>query len=275
VNLEFAGAERCRDLEPDEACAQHNRAARRLGSLDDGPTVREGAQRVYMGLVGAGNGEPNRLRAGREQQPVVGDLIAVTEHEVARARLDRGDSRVEPQLDSGLRIKTAGPQRHPVLCRSTGKVVFRKVGAIHRRSLVVAQHHELALIPLPAEHLGRGETGGAAADDHDPIRRSARRSSGSFRNPLHLLSNEDFPILPLDGPERDRAESGRPQGLACAQAEAGVVPGASHGIADQQPLGEWTAVMRADGVDREDLVVPPGQQHTLLAHISREHAAVR
>src|SRR5205823_4500436 len=91
----------------------------------------------------------------------------------------------------------------------------------------------------------------------------------------HLLSNEDFPVLPLDGPERDRAEGGRPQCLARAQTEAGMVPRAPHGIVDQQPLGEGPAVMGADGTDSEDLVAPPRQQHAVLAHMSLEHAAIR
>ncbi len=54
MDFDLAGAQRRRDLEPDEARAQHDHAARRFGALDDGPAVGERAQRVHVRLVGAG-----------------------------------------------------------------------------------------------------------------------------------------------------------------------------------------------------------------------------
>ena len=154
-----------------------------------------------MGLVRAGDGEPDRLRAGREQQPVVGDLLPVTEHHVVGTRLDRDDSGAEPQLDPGLGVKAVWSQRHPVFGGSAGEVVLREVRPVHWCGVIVAQHHELASIPLPTEHLGGRETGGTAANDHDPIGRPARCPRSGFPTLRHLLSNEDFPVLPLDGPE--------------------------------------------------------------------------
>ena len=52
-----------------------------------------------------------------------------------------------------------------------------------------------------------------------------------------LFAHEDRAVALLDTPARDRVERRRAQRLAGAQAEAGVVPRAAHGVADEQPFG--------------------------------------
>ena len=94
MNLDVARAQRGRDFEADEAGAEHDGAARRLGALDDGAAVGERAQRVNMRLVGARDRQPDRLGAGREQQPVVGEPCSIGERDLARARVDARRRRV-------------------------------------------------------------------------------------------------------------------------------------------------------------------------------------
>ena len=53
-----------------------------------------------------------------------------------------------------------------------------------------------------------------------------------------------------------------------------MVPGAAHGLAHHQPLGERPVIVRARGADREELLAPPCQQHRLAAHVSDEHGAI-
>ena len=65
MDFDPAGAQRRGDFEPDEARSQHDSAAGRLGALDDGAAVGEGAQRVDVRLVGAWDRQPDRLGAGR------------------------------------------------------------------------------------------------------------------------------------------------------------------------------------------------------------------
>ena len=55
VDLDLAGAQRRRDLEPDKARSQHDCPARLLALLDDGSAVGQRAQCVNMRLVGTGN----------------------------------------------------------------------------------------------------------------------------------------------------------------------------------------------------------------------------
>ena len=73
MDFDFAGAQRCRDLEADEAGAHHDRPARRFGAFNDRPAVGERTQSVNVRLISAGNRQSNRLGASREQQAVVRD----------------------------------------------------------------------------------------------------------------------------------------------------------------------------------------------------------
>ena len=61
-----------------------------------------------MRLVGAGDRETDRLGAGCEQQPVVGDRAPVGERDRARLHIDAGDVRLEPQVDAVLGIEAIG-----------------------------------------------------------------------------------------------------------------------------------------------------------------------
>ena len=52
------------------------------------------------------------------------------------------------------------------------------------------------------------------------------------------------------------------------------MPGAAHGIVDEEPLGERPAVMRAGGADREHLLAASRQQHRLVADMTEQHGAI-
>src|SRR5262249_55918154 len=91
---------------------------------------------------------------------------------------------------------------------------------------------------------------------------------------LDLLAHERLAVALLYLPARHRIERRRSDRLAGAQAEAGVMPGAAHGVIDHQALGERPAVMRAGRADRENLVAAPGQQHRLVAHAAADHLSV-
>ena len=75
--------------------------------VDDGAAIGERAQRMDMRLIGAGNRQPHRLGAGRQQQPVVGDRSAAGEDDIARLGVDRDDIGLEPQVDMRLPRKNS------------------------------------------------------------------------------------------------------------------------------------------------------------------------
>src|SRR5438876_3011976 len=63
MNLDFARDERRRDLEPNEARAQYDRAASLRCLLDDRAGICKRAQRVHVRLIGAGDRQAYRLRS--------------------------------------------------------------------------------------------------------------------------------------------------------------------------------------------------------------------
>ena len=292
-HLELAGAQRRRDLEADEAAAQHHGARRTtldgtraqlLDLGDDGPAVGQGAQVAHVGQVAARQLETHRLGTGGEEQRAPGKRRAAIEGDSAPARVDRGHTGAELQLDPPLVIELARMERDPLLGGVAGQVVLGEIGAVVGRRVVGADERDGAGVTLAAQPLGGGVGGGAGADDDHRFRaRAARggartgagRSNRRRRRWRQLFANRDPVPLALHPVARHRVQRRRAQRLAGAQAEAGVVPGAAHGIADQQPLGQRSAVVGAMGSDGEDLVAVTRQQHRLAARVAEQAAARR
>ena len=159
------------NLEANEARAQHDCAARGLGALDNVATVSQGAKRTDLPRARAGDGEPHRLGAGRQEQSVVLKCGPAGEFDCARSRIDSGDGRLETKVDAVFRIEAIRAKRKPILGRVAGEIILGEIRPIDRRRIVAAQHDDLAVILLPPEPFGRGEARRAAADDHDPFRR--------------------------------------------------------------------------------------------------------
>ena len=272
MDLDLAGAQRRRDLEPDEARADHDRALGILGIGDDGAGIVERTQDMDMPLAGAGNRQPHRLGAGREQQAVVRHGLAVGERDMAGLGVDRSHIGRELQVDLLVRIETLRPQRHPFLRRAAGEIILREIGPIDRRRRVVGEHGDLAAVAVTPQHLGRGKAGRAAADDDDALRRIGRRLLRLRR--VLLLRDEDAALTLLDLPARQRRQRRRAHRLAGAQIETGVMPGAADVVAGHEPIGERTVIMAAMRIDREDLGARAHQQHLLLADMAKQHVVL-
>ena len=120
VDLDFPGAQRRRSFEPDKACTDHDRTACAVRKADNRAAVGERAQHMDVGLVRARNRQAHRLRAGREQQSVIGNGLAAGENDIARLGVDRCDLGVEPQIDMRPRRKNhpaAAAASPPARCR--------------------------------------------------------------------------------------------------------------------------------------------------------------
>jgi hypothetical protein len=201
MHLEAAFAQRGGDFESDEAGPHHDGAARGRRARDDRARVRQRPQGVDVRQVHAGDRQANRLGAGGQQEPVVGDLAAVAEFELARLRIDGDDAALQPQVDVLFGVVVLRTQRHPVLGRRAVEIVLGQVGTIDGRRVVLAEHHDAALVVLAPEHLGRGETGRTAAHDDHLSRRFASRPTGARRG-LHLAEDQltmAFPYRPKRG----------------------------------------------------------------------------
>jgi hypothetical protein len=68
-----------------------------------------------------------------------------------------------------------------------------------------------------------------------------------------LLADKDLAIALFDGPRVDWTERRGVQGFARAKIKAGVMPGTSDRIVDNEALGERTIVVGALSADRENV----------------------
>ena len=151
---------------------------------------------------------------------------------------------------------------------------MERFGPVVGRRVVRADHREAAAVAFPAQHVRGREPGGASPDDHDRggLAFRARRLRRGARQ---LLPDDERVAVALDAPAADRVERGRAEGLPGAQAEAGVVPRAAHGVADDDALGERAVIVRAGRAHGEVLVATPREQHGLVVDVPQHHAAVR
>src|SRR6185312_1225376 len=64
-------------------------------------------------------------------------------------------------------------------------------------------------------------------------------------------------------------------GLTAAQAEAGVMPGTAHGVANAQSLAERPAVVGARGADGVNLTAGARQQDAFAIDLADKHGIAR
>ena len=174
-----------------------------------------------------------------------------------------------------LSIELGRSQRIRFRGRRAREIALREIRTVARSRRIGAQHRDATGISLAPQHFGRGVAGGATADDHDRLRHpGASRTVVAVPRRASFSPTYDAPVPLLDAPAGDRVERRSAQGLAGAQAEARVMPGTTNRIADQQPVRERGAVVRAEGTDREQFLPAPRENHRLAAHVPGEHPAV-
>src|SRR5208337_1088347 len=122
VDFDVPRPQRGRDLEPDEARAQHRRPPRRFGSLDDGPRVVERTQHEHIGRLCAGDGGAHRFGPGCKKEPIEGDFLPVGERDLVRLDVEADNGRSEPQVDGVVRIEARRAKRDPLLRRAAYKI---------------------------------------------------------------------------------------------------------------------------------------------------------
>ena len=115
-------------------------------------------------------------------------------------QVERGDARVEEQVDAGARRTDSGPERNPFFLRRAGEVVLGEVGPVARRGIVGTDHGEWAIVALTPQHVGRRESRRTAAHDHD--RFGCPPHGRPCRAPRELLPHEE-PIA-LHAPHSSR-----------------------------------------------------------------------
>src|SRR5262249_42371068 len=128
---------------------------------------------------------------------------------------------------------------------------------------------------LAPEHLGRREPRRSAAHDHDSSGLLALGLTAlSFVERLDLVAHKQLAVALFHAPAGHWIEGGRGNRLAWAHAERGVVPRGPDRVADNETLGERTAVVRAGRADGEEFLATARQEHGVISDMPGDHAAV-
>ena len=209
------------------------------------------------------------LRAGREDEGVVGDLATLGSHPLLRD-VDRRGDRTEAQVDLLGGVPVVAAEGHPLLGRAACEVVLRGVGAVVRGGRSGAHPGDRAREAAATEHLGGREAGGAAAQDD-----AGRARAHGTRRGRRLLADHEESVASLRDLEAcERGERGRADRVARAQIEAGVVPGAADSVAVDRAFGERAAVVRAGGADGVKLAPAAGHDHGLAHRMAEQDASL-
>ena len=100
-------------------------------------------------------------------------------------------------------------------------------------------------------------------------------SSQCWRNcGWQRLAYERHAIALLDPPSRQAVQRRWSQGRARAQAEARVMPGAAHGIVNQETLDQRPAIVSARRADRKQPFNPANEQRRFARNMPEQHLAI-
>src|SRR6202163_3779321 len=193
---------------------------------------------------------------------------------------DRPGSRVEArhtpanQRHAIFLVEPAGAKGNPLVRRSSSQVILGEIRPIAGRAWIVVHDCNATVIAAPAQHFRSGVPGRARTDDDDVARQPgavdvcgiARREGVA----LDLAGHDDLLAATLDRPARDRIQRRRPQRLARAQAETGVVPWTAYGLAVDHAVREGSAVVRAASADGHEITVEVGEEDRFLLDVTEQ-----
>ena len=175
-------------------------------------------------------------------------LGASVDLDVPTLHVERGHGRIEHEIDLVLGIELGRTQWYPIVRRSPGEEILRKIRPVARRGIVGTQHRQSPVETFAAKHFRSRETRRTAPDDHDRgryARRPVQWRGASRTRCGKLLAGKDPVPHALYAPARDRVQRGCVQCFAGTKTEAGVMPGTTHAVAGDDTVGERSVIVRA------------------------------
>ena len=165
VAAELAGGRG--DLAGQEPAAdQRDAALAGREQLLHGHGVGDGAQHVDAGVVARGARQVRRLHAGRDDQPVVVDLLAAREVDDVLLRVEPAHPRLGPPEGAEVGMRR---QQHVAGADGAGEHLLAQHGAVVGPVRLVTDDHELAGEVQFTHAFGGPEARAPGADDDDAL----------------------------------------------------------------------------------------------------------
>ena len=207
AGVELALHQAVEQVDDGHRAALRGDAARRLeaeqAAADDGGVLRAAdrrradrlavlgsAERVHARQVDAGDRRHQRLRAGREDELVVGEVLAVVEVDDTRLGVDRRHPAAEHELDVvvGVPLRRTQLQRLGILA---GNEDLRQAHAVVRRARLAADERDRDVAIAVTECFTDSLAGDAPADDHDRVAHAASLEDRDFPSVLWVFPGDE------------------------------------------------------------------------------------
>ena len=247
-------------------------AVRDVRAADDRAAVGERPQVADVGQRGARDVERHGLGPRREQQAAVLHRSAVGEHRTPPRDVELADLDARHELDLLLGEELGRHERQPLLRCLTGEEILREIRPVDGRRGFRADESHGTAVAFPSQGHRRHETRRSGTHDDDRV---GRRRRCAPRDRVRLLRPDAHAVAFANhAPRRHRIQGGGPERFARPAAEAGVMPRASDGVADDQSLREGSAVVRAGRAGGEDFLAAAPEDHGILADAAGEDSPV-
>jgi hypothetical protein len=140
MDFDVSSTEGCRNLHPNEACADDDDALGRRSLRSDRPPVRERAQIMNLVSRRAGDGEANRFGTRRKEQRAKLEVLTIRQCQTFLTHIERGYARVEQKIDVIVGIELRRPHRHPLFWCTTGEEILGEIRTVIRWRIICADH---------------------------------------------------------------------------------------------------------------------------------------
>jgi hypothetical protein len=178
---------------------------------------------------------------------------------------------VKEKIDPTIAIIVGRPQRNPLFLSRASQVILGKVRAIYGRRGVGTHDGKRTVVALSPQHVGRSQTSGASAHNHDRAWPLCSTPGSRWWN---LLTNKNLVAQFFHSPTRNRIKSRCPQRFAIPETETGMMPGTAHGIVYDQTFCERATVMCAVGGNGKEFITAADQNQFFAVGLARYHAAI-
>ena len=168
-HVETALTRRGGKLGPDPAGSDHGHLRAGLEARSQRVAVGERTQVVHSVEAGAGHPDLARLRAGGDQQPVVGGPRIAVDEDPVLGRVDRRDPGRGQQLDVVLLVEALLVHAGLLPRHLAAQVFLGQRRPLVGELVLVSDQHDRAVKALGAQLLGRFRAGQAGTDDHEGL----------------------------------------------------------------------------------------------------------
>ena len=246
VDLQAPGAQGSRGFQPDEARPENHGPGSRVRCrgrrCDQGVGVTEAAQHEYTGERNPGDRQAARHGSSGQQDRIGPQGFAVGKAHASGGLIEGRHPPTGEHLDLQASVELLSAQGQPLGRGLAAEVVLGEHGAVIGKRILGTYHDDPAAETLPPQGLRRGVAGRPGADDQEG---AGVRAFGHRDGSLAGLAHVHRTGFDLDLVARQIVQARGCKHPPVTDIETGIVRGAGHHVAREQPVGQRSMIVAA------------------------------